>query len=102
MKNSVRMKIAALIFSLFFSMAHAENLMLYYTNYCPYSQKVLTYLREIHKTVPMKEVENNQVYKDELLKVGGKLQVPCLIVDGKAIYNSDAIIDWMGSHQDKF
>lgn len=96
------MRIAALIFSLLFSMAYAENLVLYYASYCPYSQKVLDYLREIHKTVPMKNVENNQHYKDELLKQGGILQVPCLIVDGQAIYNSGSIINWLSSHQDKF
>jgi glutaredoxin 3 len=74
-------------------------LVLYYTSYCPYSQKVLRYLQQIHKTIPMKNVQRSSEGRDELLKVGGKLQVPCLVVNGKAIYESDAIIDWLSQHQ---
>ncbi len=77
-----------------------ENVTLYYTDYCPYSQKVLHYLKKIHKTVPMKNVESNPKNREELLKEGGRLQVPCLTVDGKAIYESDAIIKWLSEHQD--
>ena len=76
------------------------KIVLYYTDRCPYSQKILEYLNKTHKTVSMKNVGSNPEYKEELLKVGGKLQVPCLIVDGKAIYDSDAIIQWLSKHQD--
>ena len=41
-------------------------LTLYYSNHCPYSQKVLRYLNQIHKSVPMKNVENNPAAKEEL------------------------------------
>jgi glutaredoxin 3 len=75
-------------------------LTLYYTTYCPHSQKVLNYLQQIHKTVPMKSVDKNSEGKAELLRVGGRLQVPCLVVDGKAIYESDVIICWLSQHQD--
>jgi glutaredoxin 3 len=75
-------------------------ILLYYANYCPYSQKVLGYLRQIHKTIPMKDVEGNTEEKKELLRIGGKLQVPCLIVDGKVIYDSNAIIEWLSQHKD--
>ena len=31
----------------------------------------------------------------ELIQIGGKTQVPCLIIDGQALYESDDIIDWL-------
>ena len=37
----------------------------------------------------------NSAYRRELIDIGGKAQVPCLIVDGRAIYESDAIIAWL-------
>lgn len=79
---------------------HKPQLTLYYTSYCPYSQKVLSYLEQIHKSVPMKNVESSRRAKDELRAVGGKLQVPCLVIDGKALYESDAIIQWLSEHKD--
>jgi len=75
-------------------------LILYYTDYCPYSHKVLGYLRRIHKTIPMKNVEKSAEDKKELLTIGGRLQVPCLVIDGKAMYESDDIIQWLSEHKD--
>ncbi len=74
---------------------------LYYTHYCPYSRQVLNYLKQIHKTVPMKNVAENPEAKMELKTLGGRLEVPCLILNGEALYNSDTIIDWMARHQDE-
>lgn len=76
------------------------TLLLYYTSYCPYSQKVLKYLKKIHKQVPLKDLEGNSKAKSELKKIGGKMQVPCLVINGKALYESDAIIEWLSQHQD--
>ena len=68
------------------------QLLLYYTSWCPYSQKVLNYLKQIQKTVPMKNLDNDSKAREELKKIGGKAQVPCLVIDQKALYESDAII----------
>ena len=32
--------------------------------------------------------------KKKLEEVGGKVQVPCLVIDGKAMYESDDIIEY--------
>lgn len=77
------------------------DLMLYYSPYCPHSREVLDYLDQIHKTVPMKNVYENKTYKEELRKEGGKMQVPCLIIDGKPLYHSADIIQWLSQHQDR-
>lgn len=75
-------------------------LVLYYSSYCSYSQKVLHYLEQIHKTVPMKNVIDNVGAKEELRKYGGIMKVPCLLIDGKPLYESDRIIQWLSQHQD--
>ena len=76
------------------------NCTLYYLPHCPFSQKVLRYLNKIHKTIPMKNVEVDSRAKQELKRIGGKMIVPCLIVDGQAIYDCDNIIEWISQHQD--
>jgi glutaredoxin len=75
-------------------------LVLYYTHYCPYSRQVLTYLKEINKTVLMKNVAEDEAAKIELKTLGGKLEVPCLLIDGTPFYNSAVIIDWVSQHLD--
>jgi len=77
----------------------APALMLYYSRHCPYSYKVLSYLDKIGKSVPMKDVSKDRSAKEELLEIGGKPQVPCLVIDGRPLYESDAIIDWLSTHQ---
>lgn len=73
---------------------------LYYFPSCPYCQKVENYLHSIHKKVPMKNTRTDPKAAEELKKIGGYATVPCLIVDGKAIYGSDTIIQWLKDHQD--
>jgi glutaredoxin len=75
------------------------RLLLYYTPWCPYSQKVLNYLSQIKKTVPMKNLQNDPKGKEELKKIGGKSQVPCLVINGKAMYESGDIIRWLSQNQ---
>lgn len=76
------------------------ELVLYYLPYCPYSQKVLQYLKYIHKTIPMKNLQNDPVGREELGRLGGKMQVPCLFIDGHPLYESDDIVEWLSNHQD--
>ena len=68
-----------------------SELKLYYLPTCPYCQKVLRFMNEngiIIDTYATTEPEN----RDFLLCEGGKNQVPCLFVDGTALYESDDII----------
>lgn len=75
-------------------------LVLYYSPYCPHSQMVLGYLTKIHKTLPMINVYDNPKAKEELKRIGGKMQVPCLIVHGQPLYESDLIVYWLANHQE--
>lgn len=67
---------------------------------CPYCTKVTRHLTEMNKTVDhLKDIRSNPAFRDELLKKGGKIQVPCLIHDGEVLYESDAIILWFEEHR---
>ncbi|UQK59442.1 glutaredoxin family protein [Fenollaria massiliensis] len=71
------------------------KLELYYKAECPYCQKVLNYMMDNCQIkdvqlVDIKEGNNNE----DLIKRGGKDQVPCLFIDGKALYESDDIIKY--------
>lgn len=72
---------------------------LYYSPRCPYSQKVLNYIRTNKMQIPLKDVTRDAEARDELKKYGGHLVVPCLIVDHQPIYNANDIIAWLGEHK---
>ncbi|WP_044567100.1 MULTISPECIES: glutathione S-transferase N-terminal domain-containing protein [Anaerococcus] len=71
---------------------------LYFKPDCPYCLKVLNFFREndIEK-FPSYNIEDatcGDENKKKLEEVGGKVQVPCLVIDGKAMYESDDIIEY--------
>lgn len=71
------------------------ELKLYYMKPCPFCKKVIKFIEEEN----IEDVQLMDVFKtenmDELIKVGGKEQVPCLFVDGKPMYESDEIINYL-------
>jgi glutaredoxin 3 len=73
---------------------------LFYMSSCPHSVQVLNYLTQIQKQVPLTNVKNNPQAKEYLRTHGGEMQVPCLFINGKPLYHSDEIIQWLSQHQD--
>ena len=74
-------------------------LTLYYKPTCPYCVKVLDFLKNEKITVPLKDTSANLRYRNELLKIGGQTQVPCLVIGRQALYESDDIIEWFKEHR---
>jgi glutaredoxin 3 len=72
-----------------------QNLTLYHFQGCPYCAKVRDYISKSGIQVPMKDIHADHTYKQELVKIGGKSQVPCLVIDGKSLYESQDIIEWL-------
>ena len=70
------------------------SLTLYHFIGCPYCQRVRDFLNKERINVPLKDTHENPSFRDELIKIGGKPQVPCLVIDGKALYESSDIIEW--------
>lgn len=75
-------------------MAYLENHQLYYKKTCPYCQKVLRFMEANHLTMDTRDTTQpgNQ---NDLIRIGGKKQVPCLIINGKPLYESDDIIEYL-------
>lgn len=71
-----------------------ENLTLYHFMGCPFCAVVQNYLESRNISIPMKDIRQQPAFRDELIKIGGKTQVPCLVINGKALYESDEIIQW--------
>jgi glutaredoxin 3 len=83
------------------SYASPYNLTLYSNPSCPYCQKVSQYLAKEGKSIPTKNTQNRK-NQEELLKIGGKSQVPCLIINGKPLYESSDILKWLQTHKNDY
>ena len=69
---------------------------LYKQETCPYCRRVLNYLSESGRTdVVLHDIIESDEDLQYLVKNGGKHQVPCLFIDGKPMYESMDIIDWL-------
>jgi glutaredoxin 3 len=71
-----------------------HELTLYQFDSCPFCIKVNHYLIQNNISIPTKNTMTDPDAKSKLMKIGGKTQVPCLVIDGKALYESDDIINW--------
>lgn len=70
------------------------DIILYHFEACPYCIKVRDYLEQQGIQIPMKDTRLDEAAYQELIQIGGSSQVPCLVIDGKALYESDDIIEW--------
>lgn len=59
---------------------------------CPYCQKVLRFMERRGIEMPLRDITSDPGAREELVRVGGKPQVPCLFIDGTPLYESDDII----------
>jgi glutaredoxin 3 len=71
------------------------ELTLFHSPTCPFCHRVFDYMQSAGIELEMKDVRSNPANRDELMSIGGKGQVPCLVVDGKALYESMDIINWL-------
>ena len=75
-------------------MAYLENHTLYLKKTCPYCHKVLRFMEGAGITLDLRDTSHPGVQND-LICVGGKKQVPCLVIDGRALYESDDFIAYL-------
>lgn len=71
-----------------------SQLKLYIKETCPYCIKVLDYMKGNDITVELADIVADESNRDELLQVGGKVQVPMLLINKEPLYESDDIITW--------
>lgn len=75
-------------------MAYLQDHTLYLKKTCPYCHKVLRYMESADITLDMRDTAHPGVQND-LVRIGGKKQVPCLVIGNKALYESDDIIAYL-------
>ena len=69
---------------------------LYKKETCPYCRKVMQFIADSGRTdIEMKDIVENEENRRRLVEVGGKQQVPCLFIDGKPLYESGDIIEYL-------
>lgn len=66
---------------------------LYYMPTCPYCLKVLKFAEKEGIEFDLRNIQDNPQFRQELQEIGGKTQVPCLIINNQPLYESDDIID---------
>ncbi len=72
------------------------ELRLFVSDTCGYCRLVKKYIDDCGRTdVKYENISQSPEAAEELVTVGGKSQVPCLFIDGKPLYESSDIIQWL-------
>ena len=74
------------------------ELRMYFIPTCPFCLKVIDYIGANGISVDLRDI-NDDSNASDLVDIGGKRQVPCLLIDGKPLYESDDIIEWFKSNK---
>ena len=62
------------------AMKSSHNLVLFYKPSCPYCKKVLTAINTAAKGIQLKNIQSDKQAAHDLLRIGKKRQVPCLLI----------------------
>lgn len=68
---------------------------LYIMKTCPFCRKVIRYMYQHGIEIPLRDINEDAEARATLERVGGKVQVPCLFIDGTPMYESDEIIAYL-------
>ena len=71
------------------------DLVLYQFPSCPFCRRVLHYIQQRGLDIPTRDTMMEPGAREDLIAIGGSSQVPCLVIDGKALYESMDIIAWL-------
>lgn len=72
-----------------------KDYILYVGTICPFCKKVENFLNEENIELEIINIEKDRKAMQKLIEEGGKRQVPCLFHDGKYLYESDDIIEFL-------
>ncbi len=74
------------------------SMILYHFDACPYCAKVRNVINDMDVVLELRDTRENNDFRDELISLTGKTQVPCLVIDGKSMHESDDIIDYLNEN----
>jgi glutathione S-transferase len=77
--------------------AKPQRIELYFFPECPYCRKVLTAIDDLglRQRVVFHDARNDPKKKEALVELTGKTQVPCLVIDGKPMHESEDIKQYL-------
>ncbi len=73
----------------------SPKLELYYFDACPFCVLVLNAIKRMNLKVELKHIHRNPEFLEKLFKDTGRRTTPCLYIDGKPMFESADIIQWM-------
>jgi len=68
------------------------GLVLYYQPFCPFCQRVLRVSEQLKVPLELKNIQKSSASLEELKRLTGRTQVPCLVIDGKPMLESEDIV----------
>jgi len=71
------------------------ELVLYKYDSCWFCRSVMAAIIEMKLTISYRDIHQDDGAIEELMKVGGKGQVPCLFINGTPLYESADIIHFL-------
>ena len=71
------------------------QLTLYKSDRCSFCRLVMRVVDELDLPLNTRDTNDEPGARKELLDVGGKTQVPCLLINGRPLYESSDIIDFL-------
>ena len=72
-----------------------QRFVLYHFEECPFCATVRDFIEEHKLNIPYRNIRLDPSAREELLRVGGRTQVPCLFIGGKPLYESEDIIRYL-------
>lgn len=77
-----------------------KKLELYYFEQCPYCQYVMQALRvtALEEKVVYFDIQEDHKNKEKLVKATGRSTVPCMFIDGKPMFESKDIANWLHAY----
>lgn len=74
------------------------NLELFYFEECPYCQLVLAKIKDLKIKLDYLNTRTNPEAKKRLQTDTGRSTVPCLYINGKPMFESKDIANWLGKN----
>ena len=71
------------------------NLVLYKSDTCFFCLKVFRAIEALGIPVEFRDIRRSSEVRKELIELGGKPQVPCLSINGRALYESADIVCYL-------
>ena len=75
------------------------GLVLYQYPQCPYCRRVLNVMDELDLDIPIRNTRTHSEHRADLIQRTGRSQVPCLFIEGKALFESLDIVAYLRAHE---